>query len=332
MFGAKQVLVADIGGTNCTLAIVNKDFKIIAKKKYSSQQISNFSDVIKDFFKENKNGSTDACFGVAGPISEDKKSVQGTNIPWAINTDVLIKETQLKKIKLINDFEAVGYGVNILDNKNPDKIQILNQGKVKKGPIAIIGAGTGLGIGYLVELNGKFFPMPSEGGHSSMALENNDDYNFREYLKKELKISNPDLEDSLSGRGIGYIFDFLVKNSKQKINPTILNQINSVGDRNAAIAINASKDKMCLLAMQLFIKYYARATRNLAMIFLPSKIFIAGGIASKNIGMLFDKNFLGEYINHKNDQAREILSDTPIHVVMDYEVSLYGCANAVLNY
>ncbi|MEM4260590.1 MAG: ROK family protein [Candidatus Woesearchaeota archaeon] len=332
MFKLKKVLVADIGGTNCTLAILNKDLKIIVKKKYSSQQISNFGDIINNFLRENKCKITDACFGVAGPINDDGKLVKGTNIHWTVNIDVLKKETKLKRILLINDFEAIGHAVNTLDVNNPEKIKVLNPGKERKGPIVIIGAGTGLGVSYLIEKNRRYLYMVSEGGHSTMVLENKDDYDFREFLKNEKKISNPDLEDSLSGRGISNIFDYFLKYSRIKIESSLLKKINDSYDKSATIAMNASKDKLCSMSMQLFIKYYARAVRNIAVTFLPAKIFIAGGIASKNMGLFLDKNFLREYTNHKNNQLRKILSDIPIYAVLDYEVSLYGCANAILNY
>ena len=41
-----------------------------------------------------------------------------TNLPWDIDLKELENHTPLESIKIINDFEAVGYGIDIIDPKD----------------------------------------------------------------------------------------------------------------------------------------------------------------------------------------------------------------------
>jgi glucokinase len=331
MFGKRHGLVADIGGTNSTLAIVDSTHRIIFKKRYPTREMKSFGEIVNDFFAEAKIKTSIACIGFAGAIPADKKILQGNNIPNPINLNQVLKETPLKKIHIINDFEAIGYGILRLDIHDASKVCVLNMAPISDGPIALIGAGTGLGIGYLVPQNGKYIPYPSEGGHTCMHLETEEDYAFREFLIKQKHITNPVLEDSLSGRAIGFIYEYLKNNRKFKQNKSVTDTIAKAKDQSAVIASQASNDELCKATMKWFTQYYARATRDLVMTFLPKRVFIAGGIASKNINTL-QKDFLSEYMNHKAEWVKRILEKTPIFVVLDYDVSLYGCAVRLFNY
>ena len=52
-------------------------------------------------------------------------------------------------------------------------------------PIAMIGAGTGLGFGILVKnLNSKYYEVyPSEGGHQDFAPQNETEWEFLKFLQ-----------------------------------------------------------------------------------------------------------------------------------------------------
>ena len=83
------VLIGDIGGTHCRLALVEHD-QILAQEKYSSQEYPHLKHPVLKFLKEweehNKDNEDDltpkvACFGVAGPVDEAGE-VRLTNLGW----------------------------------------------------------------------------------------------------------------------------------------------------------------------------------------------------------------------------------------------------------
>ena len=80
----------------------------------------------------------------------------------------------------------------------------------------------------------------------------------------------------------------------------------------------------------MFIRLYARVAADAATTFLPSGgIFLAGGIAAKNEGrFLRDNRFMETFEKAYRGHIRSILASTPVMIVKDYSISLYGAANA----
>src|SRR5439155_21371005 len=81
-----------------------------------------------------------ACFGVAGPVV-DGRSVT-TNLPWQIDEATLRARIPARRVRLLNDLEATGYGVLTLP---PAALVPLQPGTRRRGTVALIAAGTGLG-------------------------------------------------------------------------------------------------------------------------------------------------------------------------------------------
>src|ERR1041385_5020193 len=98
-------------------------------------------------FNEDVAGPVEAaCFAVAGPVFADRAEV--TNLTWKMDAIALAKKFSIGRVSLINDFYAVALGVPILE---PADFLVLNAGtRVHFAPIAILGAGTGLGEANLV--------------------------------------------------------------------------------------------------------------------------------------------------------------------------------------
>ena len=140
-----------------------------------------------------------------------------------------------------------------------------------------------------------------------------------------------DVEDILSGRGIVNIYNFLLT-QKVKHNKKIKLAIHNVTDAEKPAFITKyaleDRDALCIRTVELFIKYYARMSKNLALTTLCSELIIAGGIAPKILSALQDV-FVDEFIQHDIENMRKILERIPIIVLVDPDVSLYGALNAL---
>ena len=65
---------------------------------------------------------------------------------------------------MINDFQANGYGVQLI---GPESYEVLAEGEpVVDGTIGVLGAGTGLGEGYVAKSEGEYRVFACEGGHT----------------------------------------------------------------------------------------------------------------------------------------------------------------------
>lgn len=330
----KFILLADVGGTKTTFAIVNQNKKIISKKTYVSTKITNFTDTVLEFInlEENKKRVIkDASIAVAGIISKEKNYVRLTNLEWTIDINNLLVRTQLHNIKLLNDFEAIGLGFK--DLRNDQYIELTNHGRNSQGTIAIIGAGTGLGMSILAyDVNSdKYYPINSEGGHIDLPIISTDktDIKLQSFLIEKKQYF--DAEDIISGRGIINIYNFLI-NQKIKHNNNIKKEIAQVPkeEKPALIMKYALEDKdaVCIKTLELFIKYYARIAKNLALITLCSELVISGGIAPKILSALQD-SFMEEFAIHNRDEFRKYLESIPILVLTDTDIELYGALNAL---
>lgn len=331
-----MVLCADIGGTNSNFGLLDisgKSPKIILTINIKTDSKATFPELILQFFeylssiksmREISNHIETACFAVAGPVEDRNgaKRVQMTNTDHVIDSAEIMARTGLKKVVILNDFEAISYAVNILTDE--DVIQ-LNRGKLKRSGEtrvkAVIGAGTGLGKNILYHDAGKnaYLPLPSEGGHSDLPILDREDMIFSEHLKKALKNKHQlSYEDVLSGNGLEHIYSFFVLTKYPK-EPKGLSaeQISATRTTNSA-----SFD-----AFELFIKFYARCARNFVLDTLArGGLYIAGGIARKNPDAF--GNFYAEYI--KNDRFASLLKDVPIKLIKTPDISLLGCAYALM--
>lgn len=299
------VLAADVGGTNTNIGLCSvkgKRVKLHVKYTFNSQKLKKFEDAVKQVLKDSKVKVKASCIAAAGPVSPDMKTCKLTNVRWKIDVRKLPF-----KARVINDFEALGYSINILQSKD---VKVVRKGKNVKSLIGIIGAGTGLGKGLVYMLGGIHYPSPSEGGHGDLPITK-DEFPLLSWLSRKNNVV--EYEDVLSGRGIVAIHKFM------------LTRYPGSGTNDPA-EIMKEQSPAAEAARKQFIKFYARCAKNFALDGLTRNgIFIAGGIAAKN-PKLFGKDFIKEFMNSKTQ--RKVLQSIPIKVITNYDVSLLGAAFA----
>lgn len=340
----RYCLVGDIGGTNTTIALVGRKdarFHIVVKCIFETQQISDFMlpfrQAVARISELNQYKIPESCcLCAAGPI-EANVCKQLTNARWGIDGNKIAAEFGLKTF-LINDFTALSFGIPILDTENEAEIVKMKngdgsfpppQGSVK----AVIGAGTGLGVGFITEVDGKTIAFPSEGGHLDFPAFDEETTALTTFTRKRLG-AHPDLECFVSGIGLSYIFDFLYETGNYEKTP-LLKEILSLPPQNrpAMIAQNAETDDLCFAAHRLFRKIYGKTAGNIAAVLLPKGgLYIAGGVISKDWKLfLSDTVFRDAFsINYKSNISA-LLKTIPIYIVRNYSTSLIGAANAAYN-
>lgn len=325
------ILSGDVGGTNSRLRLTefasSTDFKILAEKTFLNQEHESFPEVVTLFLKE-QNIAVDkikaTCFAVAGPVVGG--TVKVTNLPWFVSEEDLRQELGLESVKLINDFEAIGYGIDTLQ---PHDRHILQKGDFRpKRPRAMIGAGTGLGVALSIPDEGLYRVMPTEGGHVDFAPTDYMQVKLLKYLQK--KLHRVSVERVLSGQGIVNIYNFIRENPlfNEDENPALKRVLFKTDDAAAAIteyAIN-QHDPMAMRTLDLFIRIYGAAAGNLALTTLPfGGLYIVGGIAPKLLSQFLDGRFLKAF----SDKGRmsSLLNDIPMYIVLNTNIGLQGAAN-----
>ena len=322
-----MVLAGDIGGTKTLLQIAEVEYgnyKNIFEKKLDSHAYQHLTPMVLEFLKEARTQLSfnidNACFGIAGPVKGDKAHV--TNLGWSLDALQMANEQGLKSIKMINDFQAIAYAIEVLGK---DDLVCLQQGQpTTDGPKVILGAGTGLGEALMVATEGQYDVIASEGGHAGFAPQNNAEIDLLKYLMKQL--GHVSIEHVLSGNGLVNIYNFL-KASNRELESDAIAEAMKIGDPAAVISSNAlsGTDTLCIEALDMFTAIYGRQAGNLGLTCLATNgVYVAGGIAPRIINKLKDGTFMNAFNN--NPKMGYLLEAMPVNVIVNAKVGLIGAA------
>lgn len=335
-------LAGDIGGTNTFLCLINSQFEIFKEKTYSSNQYSSLEDIIKDFLADQNSLPEKACLAIAGPVIQGKCKI--TNLSWTELDEIKLQsDLGINKVVLINDFVALGYNIVLDKNK---QIYTLQEGNFDpNSPIAILGAGTGLGKVFVIPIGDDNFKVfPTEGGHSDYASRNELEDKLLSSLRskyqticqekfdfssEQIKMLSLDEEAILSGPGIIDIFHVLKADFESSLAEEILAQPPEKQAETISISATKKTNKLAEKTMDVFIESYGAISSNFALNLLCfGGLYIAGGIAAKNLDLIKQKKDL--FLDAFNTKVRvnpELLKRVPIHIVTNELSGLNGAIN-----
>jgi glucokinase len=319
-------LAGDIGGTKTILRLVapaGQGLQTLAETTYASAQYPHLNQIVEEFLTAwGGERPQKACLAIAGPVIN--QTARLTNLPWQLERQPMEAALQIPSIRLINDFAAVGYGILAL---GPEDLSVLQDAAaIPQQPIAVLGAGTGLGEALLVWQPGGYEVLSLEGGHTDFPARTDLEIGLLRYLQK--RHGRVSVERVVSGQGIPAIYDYLCTQGFAPESPTVRSQL-QVEDPAAVIARHglAKTDPLCDQTLDLFMAAYGAEAGNLALKSLPyGGIYIAGGIAPKLLTRIQDGTFLENFLD--KGRLRSLLANLRVSVVLNPKVGLIGAALA----
>lgn len=321
-----HILTGDIGGTHTRLRLAaceDRPGALQIERQYDSPAHIGLIEIVRAFLKEaNVPTVRAACLAVAGPVPAmpGRQQVQLTNLPWLLDSSQLAEACGITRFRLINDFEAVGYGIAGLADSDLDVLQV---GKPDPHGIrAVLGAGTGLGQAIVLpdEAGGRV--LATEGGHVDFGPTSELELELARWLIAQH--GRASYEDILSGPGLGRLYEFLRSRVPGLSSPDI-RQTNPAADPAAAISQGALEglDPQATAALELFVRIYGAQAGNLALATgATGGIYLAGGIAPKIISRLHGPEFMAAFRNKGRMSA--YLSDIPVRVILVPDIGLRG--------
>lgn len=321
------LLAADIGGTNSNFGFLlptGDQLVLLVSIHAKSKLVKDFTQLVTQVIEcaRTKYNITVryAAFAAAGVVSEQRDFAKPTNANFIIDSKAILAATGLHCAFVINDFAVIGYG---LPHIQPDQLVLVNHGVPRiLANKAILGAGTGLGKCIMVwhDLLNRYIPSSSEGGHADFAPQHQSEFDLMRSIRKNEEFTgNISWEDILSGDGIRRMYTFF----HQRAHDT--NHTEHIAPHPDEIFNSRNQDEHAHNTFNWYAKFYARCAKNWALDSLAlGGIYIAGGIAAKNLALFQEKLFMDEFTNCGKQQ--ELLSTVPIYVISDYNVSLYGAA------
>jgi len=318
-----RVLAGDIGGTKTLLQLAefipgaNRPQRILREQRYDSADYSDLTPMVQAFLRSDDGPLHSACFAVAGPVAGDAKRQHArlTNLPWQLDSRRLAAELGLPTVRLINDFEAVGIGIETL---GPEDLVALHDRPARPlAPRVVLGAGTGLGVALLMPCAGRYQVFPTEGGHTDFGGSTDSHDGLLTFLRAEY--GHVSWERVVSGPGLVNIYRYLLQ--RDGIAPASDRHLASA-DPAASVAA-ASGEARAAEALQLFCGLYGAIAGNLALTCLAyGGIYLAGGIGAKILPHLQQGAFAHSYCD--KGRMRPLVEAMPVQVVTNQNVGLLG--------
>jgi len=265
-----------------------------------------------------------ACFSGPGVPSAQQDYLEHWRLPYVIDAKKIIAQNNLASAIIVNDFLAMSYGVNFVDNK---KVTTLYDAPVEyHGRRVIIGAGAGLGTVSMIwnEQQQTYTSFPAEAGTGDFPPFDAFELELVQRMKKIRNFRTMHWAFCVAEPGIEYIYQILQD----------MNYEGCATDKkypNAmAILADVNNNACCAKTAELFYKYYARFVYNFVWNTLPfGGIYLVGSTATEHPEML-TSIFLPEYFNCV-ESKRPLLQRIPIYIIKDdVSVGLYGTAQYFL--
>lgn len=306
----KYALVGDVGGTNARLALCALESGAISQAKtFSTAEYESLEAVIRVFLDEQKQDITAGCIAIACPITDDW--VEMTNHDWAFSTKQMKANLGLETLEIINDFTAVSMAIPMLSES--DVIQFGGKAAIKDRPIAVYGAGTGLGVAHLVHVDKRWVSLPGEGGHVDFAANSDEEDMILEVLRAEL--GHVSAERVLSGMGLVNLYRAIVKSDNRV--PENL--------KPKDVSSRALEDSCtdCRRALSLFCVIMGRFGGNLALTLGTfGGVYIAGGIVPRFLEFFKASGFRAAF--EDKGRFRDYVMDIPVYMITHDQPGLLG--------
>jgi glucokinase len=316
-------LAADIGGTKTLVGAFDPGARRPAERtvrEYVTHEHRGLPEMLAQFLRDAKIDRSEVrgfAAGVAGPVIARKATL--TNVPWGVGADEISRALGGCPADLLNDLEALGWAVAVLE---PKELHVLQAGEpVETGTAAIIAAGTGLGEAMLPRIGGRLTPTASEGGHADFAARTPRELALVSGLIDDGE--RVDCERVISGPGLTTLHGFTHAGApcygagNQTDAPDFPARV-----ANAALG---GRCPGCVEALDMFVEAYGAEAGNLALrAVATSGIFVGGGIAPKILPALTAGGFIDAFVDKAPLDG--LLRKIPVHVILNPAAGLLGAA------
>ncbi|CAM4048212.1 glucokinase [Pseudomonas wadenswilerensis] len=312
----KRALVGDIGGTNARFALWEDNrmhaVQVFATADYTSPEQAIGAYLADQGLARGELGAV--CLAVAGPVDGDE--FRFTNNHWRLSRQAFCKTLQVEQLLLINDFTAMALGMTRLQ---ADEYRTVCAGTPDASrPALVIGPGTGLGVGTLLNLGeDRWMALPGEGGHVDLPVGNAREAQIRQQIESE--IGHVSAETVLSGGGLLRLYQAICALDGQ---PAPLQSPAAITD--AALA----GEPVALAVIEQFCRFLGRvAGNNVLTLGGRGGVFIVGGIVPR-FAELFLRSGFGASFADKGCMSG-YFKDLPVWLVTAEFSGLLGAGVAL---
>ena len=171
-----HALLADVGGTNVRFALADPADEVplldASIRPYAVADFPSLAAAAAHYLESIDAHVGHGVFAVAGRVEHGQARL--TNHPWVVSAPQIAQALGLRALQLVNDFVAQAMSVRLLREGD---VQAVGPGiapgqSVVDRTYAIVGPGTGLGVGALLLRDGRATALATEAGHVGFAPGN----------------------------------------------------------------------------------------------------------------------------------------------------------------
>jgi glucokinase len=326
------LICGDIGGTHTRLALFppGRPHAFVATETFASREFPEFLPLLSRFLDGRRGIHVrGAAFGIPGPASGESEELWMVNLPWRIRVSEVARKLGVAHVRFVNDFAAVALAVPHL---RPEHLHALGGGpSALHAPIAVLGAGTGLGESFLVWTGTCYFAVATECGHTDFAPRTAVEMRLLEYLRR--RYGGVTWERVLSGPGLANLAEFLRDQEGLEAPPPLRIALADATGRDDAPAVitrlasAATPDPLCARAIEMFCALYGAEAGNAALrVVAKGGVYLAGGIAPLIREPLSRGGFRAAF--EAKQGFSDLLRELPVWIVTHPNPGLLGAAIA----
>jgi glucokinase len=308
-------VVGDIGGTNARFAIADWSgparATVSREFTYRTAEFEDLAAALKAYLAEAspQMKPTWAAIAVAGPVLDGEARL--TNGGWCASERAL-REAGFIRAHLFNDYQALAASADLLGDED---LSALGPSARRRGEsIAIVGAGTGLGVSALMRVSGKSIVVVGEGGHAGFAPASAREVEVLAQLKR--RFGRVSAERVLSGPGLVNLHGALCETAGEE----------AVHESPTSIVAEALRGPgLCRDAVECLCEILGSFAGDVALTFAArGGVLIAGGLARAIEPFLNGVGFRRRF----EDKGRlsHMTRAIPTHLILRANAALLGCA------
>lgn len=310
-------LVGDVGGTHARFARLAANGRLAVPIERPSAELADLAGALRDAGERLDVGlaGLSAAVAVAGPVAGD--AVELTNVGWRFSIAATRDALGLGRLVVLNDFEAVARSLPLLGE---DDLETWRDGEPVDGsPKALIGPGTGLGVGALVRCGASWLALPGEGGHRDLAARNEREWRIVERLAA--RFGRASAERALSGPGLVALHEAVCEIEGRRIEALDPEEISRRATAGESVA--------CREACDLFSGWLGAVAGDLVLTLgARGGLYLAGGMLAA-MAEAFDRARFFSRLDGKG-RFREYVRRVPVHRILSPSTAaLRGAASAL---
>lgn len=311
--------MADVGGTNARFALTDPGAEapqILQPQSLVNADFASLQHAAEHYLAQVGVKPRSAAIAVACPVHGEE--IRLTNRAWSFTRHELQEALGLERLAVINDFGAVSWAIPALRPEEYVTLHGRDDGVTLRGPISVLGPGTGLGVGLLVGNEERGWEaVETEGGHVSFApLDEEEELIARWLTARFGRASN---ERVLCGAGLSHI-DAVLREGMAA---------SEAGLRDPADIVAAALDGHDAVARRALARFCAvlgSVAGDAALIHGARTVMIAGGMVPRFLPFLRSSEFRERFL--AKGRFASYLAPVRIRVITHPNPGLLGAAVA----